>query len=61
MRCLKSAVDRLFRRTFPAVLVMRFGVIRLALASASWAPDVSYPFTVAKWKSDSIASTERQR
>ena len=41
----RSATDWLFRRRSPALLVMRFGVVCLALAfGAGWVFDVSFPF-----------------
>ena len=41
----RSAVDWLFRRRSPALLVMRFGVICLAFAfGAGWVLDMSFPF-----------------
>ena len=45
MHFFRSAIDWLFRRRSPALLVMRFGVICLALAfGAGWVLDVSFPF-----------------
>lgn len=45
MHFFRSAIDWLFRRRSPALLVMRFGVFCLALAfGAGWALDVSFPF-----------------
>ena len=45
MHFFRSAIDWLFRRRSPALLVMRFGAFCLALAfGAGWALDVSFPF-----------------
>ena len=45
MHFCRSAIDWLFRRRSPALLLMRFGVGCLALAfGASWILDVSFPF-----------------
>jgi len=41
----RSAINWLFRRRSPALLIMRLGVVCLALAfGAGWALDVSFPF-----------------
>ena len=45
MHFFRSAIDWLFRRRSPALLVMRRGVICLALAfGAGWVLEVSFPF-----------------